>query len=160
MALKADVTIDYSDMTCPAPLLGAKKVLDDLGPGQILCLISNCTGTHEDLLTWCNHTGNVLVSATPQPGGGTAYLLRKAGKDDAKPVPHATLDMRGVSCPGPILEAKKLLQGMQSGEILQLVTDCTAAVDDIPLWGREASTRLLYMREIASGVHEFFLQKG
>jgi TusA-related sulfurtransferase len=159
MSIKADVTINYLGMTCPAPLLGAKKVLDDLSPGQTLCLMSNCSGAHDDLLTWCNHSGNVLVSATQQDGG-VAYLLRKAGRDDTKPIPHATLDMRGVSCPGPILEAKKFLQGMKSGEILQLVTDCTAAVDDIPLWGRETSIKLLDTHEIASGVHEFYLKKN
>ncbi|MFN3884266.1 MAG: sulfurtransferase TusA family protein [Rhodocyclaceae bacterium] len=159
MTIKADVTIDYSGMTCPAPLLGAKKILDDLDPGQTLCLISDCSGTHQDLLAWCNHTGNVLVSVTPQ-GSGNAYLLRRAGKDDKKPIPHATLDMRGIACPGPILEAKKLLQGMKSGEILQLVSDCTAARDEIPLWGRETSIELLDMREIAPGVYEFHLRKG
>lgn len=159
MSNKADVTINYLGMTCPAPLLGAKKVLDDLGPGQTLCLISDCSGAHDDLVAWCNYSGHVLVSTTKQDNG-VAYLLRKAGRDDTKPVPHATLDMRGVSCPGPILEAKKFLQGMKSGEILQLVTDCTAAVDDIPLWGRETSIKLLGTREIASGVHEFYLKKN
>lgn len=158
MSNKADVTINYLGMTCPAPLLGAKKVLDDLNPGQTLCLISDCSGAHDDLLAWCTYSGNVLV-ATNQQDGGVAYLLRKAGKDETKPVPHASLDMRGVSCPGPILEAKKFLQGMKSGEILQLVTDCTAAVDDISLWGRETSIKLLDSREIASGVHEFYLRK-
>lgn len=160
MSLKANVTVDYSGMTCPAPLLGAKKVLDDLDPGQTLRLISDCSGAHDDLLTWCKYSGNVLVSTEQHKNGGVAYLLRKAGKDDAKPVPHATLDMRGVSCPGPILEAKKLLQGMKSGEVLQLVTDCTAAIDDIPLWGQETSIKLLDMREIASGVQEFYLLKS
>jgi len=65
-----------------------------------------------------------------------------------------------VSCPGPILEAKRLLQGMKSGEILQLVTDCTAAIDDVPLWSQETSIQLLLAREIGSGVQEFYLQKG
>lgn len=159
MTNKADVTINYLGMTCPAPLLGAKKVLDDLSPGQTLCLISDCSAAHDDLLAWCHYSGNVLVSTSPQDGG-VAYLLRKAGRGDTKPVPHATLDMRGVACPGPILEAKKLLQGMKSGEILQLVTDCTAAVDDIPLWGQETSIKLLDTREIASGVHEFYLRNS
>lgn len=159
MANKADVTINYLGMTCPAPLLGAKKVLDDLNPGQTLCLISDCSGARDDLQAWCNYSGNVLVSAAKQEDG-VAYLLRKAGSADAKPVPHATLDMRGVSCPGPILEAKKFLQGMKSGEILQLVTDCTAAIDDISLWGQETSIKLLDARQIASGVHEFYLKKS
>jgi len=160
MSQKPDVTIDFSGMTCPAPLIGAKKVLDDLGPGQTLCLISDCSGTSDDLTSWCNYTGNNLVSSTPQSNGGVAYLLRKTGAGESRPIPHATLDMRGVSCPGPILEAKRLLQGMKSGEILQLVTDCTAAIDDVPLWSQETSIQLLLAREIGSGVQEFYLKKG
>lgn len=158
MAQTADVTIDYSGLTCPAPLIGAKKTLDDLLPGQTLRLISDCSGTHDDLLSWCNYSGNALVS-TEKQARGTAYLLRKAGGGEAKPVPHVSLDMRGIACPGPILEAKRLLQGMHGGEILQLVTDCTAAVDDVPVWGQETALDLLYQREIASGVHEFYLRK-
>jgi TusA-related sulfurtransferase len=158
MAQTADITIDYSGMTCPTLLVGAKKALDDLAAGQMLRLISDCSGTHDDLLSWCNFSGNELV-ATDKDAHGTAYLLRKAGSGNAKPVPHVSLDMRGVACPGPILQAKRLLQGMHDGEILQLVTDCTAAVDDVPVWGQETAIDLLYQREIASGVHEFYLRK-
>ncbi|MDX9994804.1 MAG: sulfurtransferase TusA family protein [Rhodocyclaceae bacterium] len=156
MSLPPDVTIDLSGLACPAPLLGAKKVLDDLAPGQSLQLVSDCSGTHEDLLAWCNHTGHSLVSTAPAEGGKTVYLLRKTG---GKPIPHALLDMRGIACPGPIIEAKRLLQRMGGGEILQLVTDCTAAVDDVPAWGDQASIDLLYQREVAGGAHEFYLRK-
>jgi TusA-related sulfurtransferase len=30
------VTLDVSGLPCPAPLLGAKKLIDDLQPGQTL----------------------------------------------------------------------------------------------------------------------------
>lgn len=71
-----------------------------------------------------------------------------------------TIDYSGMTCPAPLLGAKKLLQGMKSGEVLQLVSDCTAAIDEIPLWRQETSIKLLDMREIASGVHEFYLLKS
>lgn len=153
------VTIDISGMPCPAPLLGAKKILDDLQPGQTMCLISDCSGARDDLLAWCRYTGNLLVSATKQGDGKIAYLLCKSGKEQTTPVPHVTLDMRGVSCPGPILEAKKLLDGMKSGEVLQLVTDCTAAIDDVPLWSRATSVEFLLALEMANGAQEFYLKK-
>jgi len=156
MSLHADVTIDLSGLTCPAPLLGAKKVLDDLAPGQTLQLVSDCSGTHEDLLAWCEHTGHSLVATTPGEGRKTLYLLRKTGN---KPVPQALLDMRGIACPGPVIEAKRLLQHMGRGEILQLVTDCTAAIDDVPTWGEAASIDLVYQREVAGGAYEFYLRK-
>lgn len=159
MTQKATVTIDYSGRTCPAPLLGAKKVLDDLDAGQTLAVISDCSGAHDELLTWCRHTGNTFVSATAHEAGGVAYLLRKGG-GDTRPVAYISLDARGIACPGPVLKARKLLKEMKSGEVLQLVTDCTAAVEDVPLWSREAAIELLYMQQVSRGAHEFYLRKA
>ena len=67
--------------------------------------------------------------------------------------------MRGVSCPGPILEAKKLLDGMKAGEVLQLVSDCPGSVADIESWSRNASVELLATLPMARGAHEFYLRK-
>jgi tRNA 2-thiouridine synthesizing protein A len=160
MVQKTDVTLDLTGLTCPAPLLGAKKVFDDLKAGQTLCLISNCSGTRDDLTAWCAATGHILVSATARDDGSVAYLLQKTAPPESRPAPHATLDMRGVACPGPIVEAKRLLLGMKSGEILQLVTDCTAAIDDIPLWSRETGIELLMTLPESAGAHSFFLKKA
>lgn len=159
MPIPITVTIDVAGLPCPAPLLGAKKILDDLQPGQAMRLISDCSATRDDLSAWCRFTGNVLVSETKQADGRVAYVLCRANGERTTPIPHITLDMRGVSCPGPILGAKKLLDGMQSGEVLQLLTDCTAAIDDIRLWSHEVSIELLLIVEIASGVLEFYLKK-
>lgn len=159
MAKAASVTIDLSGLPCPAPLLGAKRVLDDLLPGQTLRLVSDCSGIHDDLSAWCQFTGNVLMSATQRAGGKTAYLLCKAGAERTTPIPHVTLDMRGVSCPGPVLGAKKLLQGMQGGEVLLLTTDCTAAIDEVYSWSRMTDVEFLLALEMASGVQEFYLRK-
>lgn len=153
------VTIDFSGLLCPAPLLGAKKILDDLQAGQTMCLISDCSGAREDLLAWCQYTGNIFVSATKQSSGKVAYLLCKSGGERTTPIPHVTLDMRGVSCPGPILEAEQLLKGMKSGEVLQLVTDCPAAIGDVPSWCRATSIEFLLALEMANGAQEFYLRK-
>lgn len=159
MADKPAVTIDMSGMPCPAPLLGAKKIIDDLQPGQSMQLLSDCPGTSDDLYAWCKFTGNELLSETKQADGKTAYTLRKAGGAQTTPIAHVTLDMRGVSCPGPILEAKKLLDGMKPTEVLQLVSDCPGAVADIESWSRSASVELLATLPMARGAHEFYLRK-
>ncbi|MDP2826314.1 MAG: sulfurtransferase TusA family protein [Sulfuritalea sp.] len=156
---KPVVTIDLSGMPCPTPLLGAKKIIDDLQPGQTLCLISDCSGTSDDLSAWCKHTGNSFVSAEKRADGKVAYHLRKAGSAETSPIAHITLDMRGVSCPGPIIEARKLLDGMKSGEILQLVTDCTGAADDVRSWSQATSVELLACLPMVRGAQEFYLKK-
>jgi TusA-related sulfurtransferase len=156
---KPAVTIDLSGMPCPAPLLGAKKIIDDLQPGQTMVLLSDCPGTEDDLFAWCKYTGNELVSNIKQAGGKTAYTLRKAGGAQTTLIAHVTLDMRGVSCPGPILEAKKLLDGMKVGEVLQMVSDCPGSMSDVESWSRNASVELLATLPMARGAHEFYLRK-
>jgi TusA-related sulfurtransferase len=159
MSEKPAVTIDLSGLPCPAPLLGAKKIIDDLQPGQSMLLMSDCPGTHDDLYAWCKYTGNELVSALRQAGGKTAYTLKKAGEAASVPIAHVTLDMRGVSCPGPVLEAKKLLDGMKPGEVLQLVSDCPGAISDVEAWSNATAIELLASLPMARGAHEFYLKK-
>jgi TusA-related sulfurtransferase len=159
MSDKPAVTIDMSGMPCPAPLLGAKKIIDDLQPGQSMLLLSDCPGTSDDLFAWCKFTGNELLATTKQADGKTAYTLRKAGGAQTTPIAHVTLDMRGVSCPGPILQAKKLLDGMKAGEVLQLVSDCPGSVSDIQSWDRAAGVELLATLPMARGANEFYLRK-
>ena len=49
---------------------------------------------------------------------------------------QVTLDMRGALCPGPVLEARRVLEGMKSDEVLRLVTSCPAARDEAGAWTR------------------------
>lgn len=160
MSETATVTLDVSGLPCPAPLLGAKKLIDDLQPGQTLRLISDCPGTADDLFSWAKVTGNVVLGSQKQADGKTAYLIQRAGGANATPIAHVTLDMRGVSCPGPIVQAKKLLEGMKAGEVLQLVSDCPGSADDIASWAKAGAAELLFSHETGKGIHEFFLRRS
>ena len=57
MSTKPAVTLDMSGLSCPAPLIGAKKIVDDMEPGQSLLLVSDCPGTSDDLFAWARQTG-------------------------------------------------------------------------------------------------------
>jgi tRNA 2-thiouridine synthesizing protein A len=157
VSINADVTLDLSGLSCPAPLLGAKRVLDDLKPGQLLMLISDCPGTFDDLSAWVRQTDHDLVSTEKIGGKKIAYCLRK-GKAAAIAA-TAVLDIRGVSCPGPIVEAKKLLDGMQAGEVLHLISSCPGTPADVKAWTKATHLELLEMREPAPDVHEFLIRK-
>ncbi|KAF0165065.1 MAG: SirA family protein [Rhodocyclaceae bacterium] len=160
MSELATVTLDVSGLPCPAPLLGAKKLIDDLQPGQTLRLISDCPGTADDLFSWAKVTGNVVLGSEKLAGHKSAYLIQRAGGANATPIAHVTLDMRGVSCPGPIVQAKKLLDGMKPGEVLQLVSDCPGSADDITSWAKAGAAELVFSHESGRGVHEFYLKKA
>lgn len=158
MSTKPAVTLDMSGLSCPAPLIGAKKIVDDMEPGQSLLLVSDCPGTSYDLFAWSRQTGNEVAVKDKMADGRTAYLVtRGSGKRTLKP--NVTLDMRGTSCPGPILEAKKLLDGMQSGELLMLVSNCPGTPADVDAWVKNTALELADRIEIARGAFEFYLRK-
>lgn len=151
------VILDMSGMTCPAPLVGAKRVVDDLPPGQTMVLISDCPGTRDDLASWARVTGNELLASDKRADGKTAYTIRKGGV--GKRQVNVTLDIRGVSCPGPILEARKLLDSMQSGEILLLISNCPGTPSDVKAWAKAGAVDLEAAVEAGRGTHEFYLRK-
>jgi TusA-related sulfurtransferase len=155
--LKPQITLDMKGAACPAPLLGAKRVLDDLLAGEVMLLISDCPATKDDLKSWPRYADVEFVKTEKLPRGGTGYYIRK-GK--ARRVsPNAVLDMRGTSCPGPIVEAKKLLNGMRKAEVLQIVSDCPGIRADVRSWVKATGLELVDARESAAGEYQFLIRK-
>lgn len=155
--LHANVVLDLKGLTCPGPLLGAKNVVDELAPGQVLLLLSDCPGTQDDLFAWTKQTGNQVMKIEKRPEGGSGYYIQK-GKGVTHKV-SVLLDIRGVVCPGPIVEAKKLLNGMKPGEVLKLVSNCPGINTDIDGWATATHLKLLDTIEVASGEFEFYISK-
>ena len=156
--LHANVKLDLRGLTCPAPLLGAKRVVNDLKQGQILLLLSDCPGTRDDLFSWAEQTHNQVVRTEAMTDGGTGYYILK-GKGETCPA-NVILDIRGVVCPGPIVEAKKLLNGMNTGEVLKLVSNCPGIKSDIIGWSDQTGVKIIESVEVAAGEFEFYLQKN
>ena len=152
-----DATLDLRGLSCPGPLLGAKQLIDQLQLGQVLLLLSDCPGTQGDLFSWVKYTDNEILRTEPAAGGGSAYTIRK-GKS-RRPQAQLVLDMRGITCPGPVVEAKKLIDGMQPGEVLRLISNCPGIRDDIAGWVRATHLELLETVEVAAGEYEFFIRR-
>ncbi|HSN20355.1 MAG TPA: sulfurtransferase TusA family protein [Usitatibacter sp.] len=149
--------VDLTGLTCPGPILGAKEILDALKDGQVLLLLSDCPGTRDDLYAWARQTGNEVIHTEARARGATGYYVRK-GRSRSMAV-HASLDLRGALCPGPIVEAKQLLKGMRAGEVLKLVSDCPGIKDDIVGWAQVTGVEIVGVGEAQAGAHEFYLRK-
>jgi TusA-related sulfurtransferase len=152
------VTLEMTGSPCPLPLLGAKRLLDDLPDGQALVLISDCPGTADDLRSWASFTGYEVFNTEHLNGRRTAYSIRRrdciAGNDG-----NVVLDMRGAACPGPILAAHRVLLGMQPGEMLVLLSNCPGSPSDVAAWTDNTSVTLLDRFETAPGDYEFYLRR-
>ena len=154
---KPHVTLDMTGAACPGPLLGAKRVLDELLAGEVMLLISDCRATKDDLFSWPMYADVEIVKTEKLAQGGTGYYIRK-GK--ARRVsPNAVLDMRGATCPGPVVKAKRLLNGMRKGEVLQLVSDCPGIRADVRSWVKATGLELADARESARGEYQFQIRK-
>ena len=154
---KPHVTLDMIGAACPGPMLGARRVLDDLLAGEVLLLKSDCPGTRDDLLSWPKYADVEIVKTEKLARGGTAYYIRK-GKG-RRVSANAVLDMRGTTCPGPVIEAKKLLNGMRKGEVLQLLSDCPGIRADVRSWVKATGLELADARESAPGEYVFHIRK-
>lgn len=154
-----NMVIDMKGLSCPKPLIGAKRMVDELSAGQVLLLISDCPGTQDDLFTWAKHTGNQIIKSEKMDDGGTGYYIQK-GTSEKLPKVHVELDIRGAVCPGPIVEAKKLLNGMQIGEVLKLTSDCPGVQYDITGWAAATGMTLLDTVETSLGIYQFYIRKG
>ncbi|MFA5242982.1 MAG: sulfurtransferase TusA family protein [Sulfuricella sp.] len=158
LLMGANGILNLTGLSCPHPLLGAKKVLDGLSPGEVLCLVSDCPGTKDDLFSWIKLTDNEVIRTDKDANGADEYFIRKGRRPPS--AFNVELDMRGTACPGPIVEARKLLQGMQGGEILKLVSSCPATRDDIESWIKSSGHELLDIQEIDPGVLAFYIRKN
>jgi TusA-related sulfurtransferase len=68
------------------------------------------------------------------------------------------LDVQGLSCPLPILRAKKTLSGMQSGETLEVLATDAGAWDDFEYFCTHSGHELLN-RSAADGVYCFRIRR-
>jgi tRNA 2-thiouridine synthesizing protein A len=69
------------------------------------------------------------------------------------------LDATGLTCPLPVLRAKRALQELAAGEILEVRATDPGAVKDFGAFCETTGNRLLESAE-ADGVYRFRIEKG
>lgn len=68
------------------------------------------------------------------------------------------LDVKGMSCPMPIVRTKKEMDTLNSGDILELHVTDKGALTDIPAWIKAAGHTIVDQKEDAD-VLTFFIKK-
>ena len=70
------------------------------------------------------------------------------------------LDTIGQVCPFPLVEAKRAIGGLRSGDELQIDFDCTQATDSIPAWASAAGHAVTDFRQIDKAIWTITLRKA
>lgn len=71
---------------------------------------------------------------------------------------ETVLDVKGMSCPLPVLRANRVLRGMPGGERLRVLATDRAAVADFQAFCRETGHALLAWSE-ENGVFSFVIRR-
>lgn len=69
------------------------------------------------------------------------------------------IDARGLSCPMPIVKAKKGIESLQKGQELELIATDKGSVNDVQAWARQAGHEVLSVEE-QNGEYRFRIKKG
>lgn len=72
-----DVTLDARGLICPMPVLKAKKSLRDVPTGGVLKVMATDPGSIADMKSFCEMTGNKLISST-QEDDVFIYFIEKS----------------------------------------------------------------------------------
>lgn len=71
-----DFELDATDLTCPMPLLKAKRALNGMASGQLLRVVATDPGSERDFEVFSRQSGHALEHAE-RVDDRFIYLLRK-----------------------------------------------------------------------------------
>lgn len=72
---------------------------------------------------------------------------------------NKSVDARGTACPGPLLEAKKAIGTINTGDIMEVLSADEGTKRDIPKWADKKGHTYLGTIEEA-GYFKIYLKKG
>ena len=70
------------------------------------------------------------------------------------------LDARGLSCPMPLLKTKKTLQGMKSGQLLEVLGTDPGSKNDIPGFCKKGGHDFLGYEDLPEGYTRYLIKRG
>jgi len=77
LAAPDNTLLDARGMTCPIPVLRARKTLKAMELGQSLTVLATDPGSVRDFQAFCRQTGNQLVEWNESAEGVFRYVIRK-----------------------------------------------------------------------------------
>ncbi len=74
--LQAAKVVDARAMSCPGPILEAKKGIGTVKVGEVLEIWSGEAATKKDLAIWCQKLGHAFLEVIPADGYDRLFIRR------------------------------------------------------------------------------------
>ncbi|OAT72133.1 sulfurtransferase TusA family protein [Parageobacillus thermoglucosidasius] len=81
--VRVDMTVDAKGLSCPMPIVKAKKAINGLQPGQVLEVQATDKGSKADIQAWAESTGHQYLG-TIEEGNVLRHYIRKASDHEIK----------------------------------------------------------------------------
>jgi rhodanese-related sulfurtransferase/TusA-related sulfurtransferase len=81
--VRVDMTVDAKGLSCPMPIVKAKKAINGLQPGQVLEVQATDKGSKADIQAWAESTGHQYLG-TIEEGNVLKHYIRKASDHEIK----------------------------------------------------------------------------
>lgn len=72
---------------------------------------------------------------------------------------NIVIDAKGLACPMPIVKAKRGIDTIQTGQIMELQTTDKGSLNDFQAWVKQTNHELVDVKE-ENGVFTFLVKKG
>ena len=76
----AEIMLDATGLSCPLPVLKARKALRSMAPGQTLELLTTDPGALDDIPDFCLTAGHELLDTSKIEGNVYRFLIRNVGE--------------------------------------------------------------------------------
>ena len=76
--MTAAKTLDAKGLSCPLPVLKARRAMQELKPGDVLEVLTTDPAAPKDFLNFCEVGGHAMLAST-EAGGVFTMHIRKAG---------------------------------------------------------------------------------
>lgn len=80
--IQVDMTVDAKGLSCPMPIVKAKKAIQELKPGQVLEVQATDRGSKADMKAWAESTGHHYLG-TIEEEGVLKHYIRRASESEA-----------------------------------------------------------------------------
>jgi len=75
------------------------------------------------------------------------------------PRPGLVLDTRGTFCPIPIIKTSEALRNLDSGRVVEVISDDPAVESDMPAWCRSTGHTIVQCTKEGDDFHYFVRKK-
>src|SRR5579875_1737350 len=84
-SVTVDKTVDCKGLSCPMPIVRAKKAIEEIRAGQVLEVVATDPGSVADVKSWATRTGHQFLGTTTSEDKLFRHYIRKADPAEVKP---------------------------------------------------------------------------